>query len=191
MATDAEPTIDTTGLDFGDSAFVDPATATSGSGDGSGDNAGDADEYVRDAAGNIKRNKDGSPRKRRGRKPGSGNSAASGSSAQSKAKAKLSVSGIESLLIGIHLSLAAGLRTPEIALEADESAPLAKAIAEVAQYYPMPDMTEKAIAWGALIMIVGKTYIPKYMLAQQRIQQTKVAKKQDNVVNFGVGAFPQ
>jgi len=61
------------------------------------------------------------------------------------------------------------LRAPELVLEDDEAKPLAQAISDVAQFYELPDMTEKAVAWIALAVTVGRVYAPKALLIRQRL----------------------
>jgi hypothetical protein len=186
MATDTASSGDGTGLDFGDGA-TDPANATvngaGNSGDGSGDNLSDAGNYERDAAGNIIRNADGSPRKKRGRKSsgGGGNSARSGNTGQRKAKGSaVSVTAIEQALTGIHVALAIMAKAPELALEPDESKPLAESLAELSKHFPMPDISEKAIAIVAVCVVASKVYIPKAILIKQRM----AAEKATNVTQF-------
>lgn len=161
---------DGTGLNFGEA--TDPNDATRGS----GVNLGDSDNYARDAAGNIILNADGSPRKRRGPKRGS-NRTGSGKTSSGK----ISVSGVETLLVGIFAGVAMFTKCPEVALEKDESGPLSKAVAEVAELYPMPDLTEKAVKWTALAMCAGPMVVAKGILIKERVSADRAKNTKELV----------
>lgn len=135
-----------------------------GSGDGSG--SGDADEFVRNADGSIKRNKDGSPRKRRGRKPGVSNRPGAPS------KAKLSVEGVTALLLSIHTMGAAALKTPELALTEGEAQSMASAVANVARHYPT-QIDPRVLDWSNLIMCLGMAYGPRLYNIRERQEQER------------------
>lgn len=96
----------------------------------------------------VTRNKDGSPRKKRGRKAGP-NSAAKEKGA--------SVDGIKSAIFSIHLILATTLKVPELALSQEESDAVARAIADVASHYPIA-VDPKTMAWINLGMCLGTVY---------------------------------
>lgn len=139
-----------------------------GGGDGDGI---DTDLYQRNADGSVKRNADGSPRKKRGRKAGSG----SGSSGTTS-KNPLSVSGIEALLFSTHAILSAALNTPELELEKIESQALAEATANVARHYPT-SISAKTIDWCALATCLGLTYGSRVVLVRNRLAKERERKE--------------
>lgn len=137
-----------------------------GGGDGDGI---DTDLYQRNADGSVKRNADGSPRKKRGRKAGSGSSGTT-------SKNPLSVSGIEALLFSTHAILSAALNTPELELEKIESQALAEATANVARHYPT-SISAKTIDWCALATCLGLTYGPRVVLVRNRLAKERERKE--------------
>jgi len=143
-------------------------------GDGGGSDSGDAggsnhgDEYVRHADGTVKRNKDGSPRRKRGRKPnGRGPST-------STSKGKISVSGLEAILLSFHGMAAAALKAPELALEKDEAHALAEAAAAVASYYPTT-IDPKTLAWINLGTAAVVCYGPRMYMIAARVREERMA----------------
>lgn len=140
------------GLDFG------------GSDAGSSGDDFDASIHV----GRDKRNADGSYTKKRGRKSGSGGYTNSGHKPKTGSP---SVNSIETSLIGIHAMMAAFTNTPELMLDADESKPLAQAVAEVAKHYDIPGLDAVVVAWVGLIMVCGKTYVPRAILINKRMKE--------------------
>lgn len=155
---------------------VDPAAAA---GSGSGDNLSDSDNYERDGSGNIVRNADGSPRKRRGRKPGGGSGSNRAASTGRKAAASqgtISVAGLEAILVATSVAAAGLFKSPEIALESDESGPLAKAGKEVLDCYPLPEISEKAAKWVAFISVAVPMFGAKAMLIKERIDRERAER---------------
>jgi hypothetical protein len=73
-------------------------------------------------------------------------------------------------------------KTPELVLDADESRPLAMAVCEVAKHYDIPGLDEKTTAWVGLIMVCGKIYVPRAVMAKQRIEQERKERKPSNVL---------
>lgn len=72
------------------------------------------------------------------------------------------------MLVSIHLSLAAVTKTPELALDPQESKQLAVASAAVASMYAV-EIDPKMVAWANLIGAVGMVYIPRaYLIADRR-----------------------
>lgn len=161
-------------LDFGAGLASDAAGAGNGDVDANGEHF-DPDRH----AGRDKRNADGSWTRKRGRRAGTGSGSASG-----RAKAAPAVNTIEQSLIGIHALLAAMTKTPELALDSDESKPLAVAVSEVAKHYDIPGLDAKTVAWMGLIMVAGKIYVPRVMLVQQRLEREKQERKPSNVVKL-------
>ncbi len=143
-------------------ASVADAGAGSIGGDGTGGDGLEADIYQRNPDGSVKRNGDGSPRRKRGRKAGSSGSAGS------SAKNPVSVSGVEALLFSTHAILSTALHTPELALEKAESQALAESVANVARHYPT-SISAKTIDWAALATCLAFTYGPRAVMIRQRL----------------------
>lgn len=161
------------GLDFSFNADADAGTGT-----GDVDSNGEHFDPERHS-GRDKRNADGSWTRKRGRRAGTG-----GASARQSKQAAPSVNVIEQSLVGIHALLAVSTKTPELALEPDESKPLAQAVAEVAKHYDIPGLDAKTVAWMGLIMVAGKIYVPRAVLISQRLEQERKEKKPSNVVKL-------
>lgn len=139
----------------------------SGSGSGSGNDSGSAaedDGYERDAGGGYKFNRDGTRRRKRGRKPGS-----SGGSHKSESKNVLKTGGIEKILLSMHGMAAAFSNTPELALDPDEGKKLAEGFAEVAQFYDF-GMTPEQAAWANFAMIAVPIYGSRIFVIWQRLK---------------------
>lgn len=151
-----------------------------GGADTGGDDTGD---YQLNSDGSIKRNADGTPRrKRRKRGSGGGNRTASAK----KGSGQLSVDALENALNGVHGMLALSLKAPEMLLDADESKPYAKALAEVASYYDMPNVTGEAIAWIGLCMVMGKIYAPRVVMIGERLRSDKAKPVPQNPIETGL-----
>lgn len=168
--------------------------------------AGGIDGVERDALGNAfdperhsgldKLNADGGYRLKRGRRA----TGASGkTSTRSARKTSVNVNAIETALVGIHMVAATMLRAPEIALEKDESEPLAKAVAEVAKHYDVPHVADVVLAWVSLGFIALPMYGAKAVLVKDRVKAEKaknVTDTAENVMHFNPnrseygGGFP-
>lgn len=140
------------GIDTGTGpVVVDPASVLE-PGDGTGDGG---------AGGSVA----GEPRKR-GRKPGSTN--------RTRTKeTSLSVSGLETLLLGVHQMGAALLKTSELELDPAEAKSLAQASANVLRHYPSVQMPAQMIDWVALAMALGTVYAPRVIA----IRNNRIAAK--------------
>lgn len=77
-----------------------------------------------------------------------------------KTEKALDLSGVESLLLSIHLALSIKLAAPELELTPDEAQRLGKAASEVAKHYPLI-ATARAQAWGQLMIVAGMVYVPR------------------------------
>ncbi len=104
---------------------------------------------------------DGTPARKRGRKPGnSGSGSANSGTGKSSSgkKGDNAVSGLEKILFSVHMMGANFLKVPELMIGQDESKVLAEAINAVQQYYDW-DASEETIIWvnlvGALITVYG------------------------------------
>lgn len=126
--------------------------------DAFGPSAGDAIPDV-DPEAPFGRFEDGTPRKRRARGTGTGTSSGPRKSAS---ETKGDVSGIESLLISIHLMGAVALKQPGLALNEVEAKRLAVAVQQVQAQYPFV-IDAKTQAWINLAAIGGMIYVPRFM----------------------------
>jgi hypothetical protein len=162
----------------------------SGSGSGNDTATGDVGSFGVDPAGSLgtdagddftfdperhigldRTNADGSYRRKR--KSGGGTRSSPKASRKATSKTSVNVNAVETALKGIHIGLAALTSIPEIALDADESKPLAIAVAEVAKHYDIPDVADKTLAWFSLAMVAGPMYMAKAMLARERMRGNK------------------
>lgn len=102
------------------------------------------------------RNADGSPTKKRGRKPGSGKQQ------QKQADYSQDIGGISALLLGIHGFLQTTI--PEMELSKDEADELANAINRVERHYPAVAavLSGKIMDHIALAAIAAKVYGPRF-----------------------------
>lgn len=122
-----------------DDAFGPAAAAAGGSGDNDNDNG---------TGGNAPARRGGWPKgKPRGKRE--------------TASSPLALSGIESTLISIHEALAAVASAPELKLEKQEAADLAKAIAAVNEHYALPALNPKHAALLALGGCMFRVYKPR------------------------------
>jgi hypothetical protein len=183
---------DTIGGGGGDALAIDPASLVPGSGAGTGDGNGDGgtgdDGFERDDAGNIKRNRDGSPRRKRGRKSGSnsGTGFASSTKAKGKDDLKRSIDALSNILLVSHLGLSGVTNIPEIALEKDDADLLANAAVPVLEQFDFtPD--PRFVAVFGLIMACGKVYGPRAYLYRVR-KENERAENAKPVGGFEVGA---
>lgn len=142
--------------------IIDPAAVTEpGSGSTSDNSTGDAP-------------------KRRGRKPGSRNSA--------KAAGSLDVNGVEAILFSTHQLLASLAQTPEMAIDKMEANTLAIGIANVARHYDM-GATQKSLDWANLISVVGMVYGTRIYAIRARVAQEK-AKNAGNGLERPIHTIP-
>lgn len=113
-----------------------------------------------------------SGKRKRGRPKGSGTKAGAGTQ-----KAPLDIKFVEFALFGIHTMLASSMNTPELALNEDETAKLAGAINNVAQYYPVV-IDPKMQAWMGLFMVAGSLYVPRVISIYARANTEPVEEQQ-------------
>lgn len=128
--------------------FVDPSTGSS-SGSGS-------------SSGRRTRSDAGKPRGRR----------------TSRAAATETTGSIANLLFSVHLGMANLFGTEVFAITPEESQALAKAVTNVSQYYDVPIVSEKMLAWVNLATTMGAVYGPRFVAAKIR------KNKKPNVVTF-------
>lgn len=170
--------------DDGTAAAIDPADIGSG-------------DIERDEYGNVKLKRDGTPAKRRGRKPGgggSGGSAGQPSAVNRASNNKTVIAGVETLsqtLLIFHMGLANFMRFKGMELEKSESDALAASLANVmAQFDFAPDPRFTAIA--GLVTTGATIYGPRAYLYREEVKEKKAAKKAAvgdglNVVDFSPG----
>ena len=122
----------------------------------------------------------GEPRKRRGRKPGSG-------SARSGKTQALDINGIEKILFSTHMLLAGLVKTPELALDANEASELAKAIGSVSRHYDV-SASAKTVDIANLVMVCGMVYGTRLLAVRARTRK----EKNDKTAQEGTGGvvFP-
>lgn len=181
-----EPVSEPIGTDgVGGSEPIDPATL-----------AGNDDGFERDSDGNIVLGASGKPRKKRGRKPGSGSGGAtSGSASKSGSRNNQALAqGIETLsqsLMFVHMGIAAFTDVKQWELKKEESDNLAGSIANVMDQFDMtPDPRFAAIA--GLITTAGMIYGPRVYFHREhnaKKRAEKLAEKAPaNTAQFTPGA---
>lgn len=77
-----------------------------------------------------------------------------------KTEKALDLSGVESLLLSIHLALSVQLASPELELTPAEAKRLGAAASEVARHYPII-ATPKAQAWVQMMAVASAVYGPR------------------------------
>lgn len=120
-------------------------------------------------SGRDKFNSDGSYRRKRGRKTGSGGTGETvRSSSGRKAASTASVESLSRVLLVLHLGLAGATKTPELALEPQEAEALAQATAKVLEEFDVrPNPKVEAII--SLGVVAGSIYGPRmYLIADRR-----------------------
>lgn len=112
-----------------------------------------------------------------GEQPAEGEPPLSGVKKRRKARRtdgkKLNLSGMESLFYSVHLSLATMTQTPELALEEEECAKLARAAENVAQHYDLPDLPQKTIDWAYLLYVLALMYGTRLVAIRARLGEQK------------------
>lgn len=159
-STSSEPS----GNDSGNGGAIDANFLSLGSGDsGSGGNERfDASIHVSP----DKRNADGSYRRKRGRKPGSGNRSSR------QADNSTSVEALSRILAIVHLGIASATKTPELSLDESEAESLAKATANVLEQFDIrPDPKIEAVV--GLVTTASVIYGSKYYMIRQRKKEEK------------------
>lgn len=87
---------------------------------------------------------------------------------------KVSIDGIEGVLLSIHAMIAAYTGVPELTLTGPEGRALAEGIAGVAKFYPSVGLPPQIMAWTGLIAVASKIYVPRIASVRAKI----IAKKQ-------------
>lgn len=136
---------------------------------GNADESGDRSEYT----GGF--NKDGSPTRKRGRKPGGGSAPKSGTARKSNAD-NSSVKGLEKLIYSLHMMAAAATKTPELALDNQEASMMASAISAVQNHYDF-DVSEEVTIWVNLITASAAIYGPRAIVIYNRKKKEQLQKR--------------
>ena len=118
-------------------------------------------------------------RRRRGRQKGSKNKTATRVTFSSQGN-------LEKLMLSAHMMAAAFLKTPELRIDAEESALLSKATLDVMKAYGVPELSDKQLAASQMIMAIGTVYAPRVMLVMHRKGQKP--KLVSSVLPFPAGA---
>ena len=166
-----------TGNIDGNSGPVDPvafaAAANSGGNAGTGE---DGFEY--DGNGNPVYNKDGSRRRKRGKRASGGgaSSARSHSSQKTAADLKGAIDVLSGTLQLLHFTAANALNIPELVLKPEEGDSLAKATTNVMEQFDLrPDPKTQALI-GA-ICVAGSIYGPRVYLYRTRLADEARARE--------------
>lgn len=165
-------------LDFGSSSDANRASDFAVNPDfgRSDDNHSDGNFDPSRHAGRDKRNRDGSYRLKRGRKPGSGNNG--GTTRRTSAASAASVEALSRLLVVVHAGFAAATKTPEMNLDEADANALGKATANVLDQFDIrPDPKVEAIV--GLVIVAGSVYGPKIYMVRERRKEEKAAKKDE------------
>lgn len=157
-----------------------------------GSEVDNSDDYARNPDGSIKRNKDGSPSKKRGRKAG----IKLGEKPRTTNSQNLrgAIDSLSNILGFVHVGLAVVSKCPELELDKSESDALANATANVlAQFDVEPDPRVTAIF--GLLTVCGTIYGPRYYLISKRKEKEREEKTETIAVNpnansqFDPGAY--
>ena len=152
-----------------------------GSGDNVADSGGDSGRNDTDAngdrfdsaihVGRDKFNKDGSFRKKRGRKASNSSGSGSGYGRGQKSN-KANIESLTSILAIVHAGLASATKTPELALEIDDAEALANATANVLiEFDIQPNPKVQAVV--GLVMTAGAVYGPKVYMIRERWKEER------------------
>lgn len=140
---------------------IDPAGIEASSGDDNGNGGSDSGNE----SDGIRRNKDGSISKPRGRKAGSGNRASAGAN-----DLKASIDQLSSILVILHAGIAGATNTPELELDKKEGDLLAGAAIPVLDIFDIkPDPRVTAVI--GLVMASAQIYGPRIYLIRDRKQK--------------------
>lgn len=88
---------------------------------------------------------------------------------------------VASMLFAVHLGMSNLMNSELLALTKEESEAYAKAVTNVSQYYDIPVIGEKAMAWVNLCTVMGSIYGPRFLAAKM---QAKKNKKPSEVIEM-------
>lgn len=132
------------------------------------------DNFARDDSGNILRNKDGSPRRKRGRRAGSGNGNSGKSGKGNNSSLNDGINTLSQTLLIMHQGLANFMKFEDMALSEDESKALAQATVNVMEQFDFaPDPRFTAVA--GLVTTASMIYGPRYIVykAMKKAEKNK------------------
>lgn len=125
------------------------------------------------SGGSVEYNKDGSIRRKRGRKPGVNY----GSKPTTQKAGIPAVDAIAGTLYGVHTALAVFARVPELALSEDEAKQLAKATAVVAEVSGV-QVDPRVAAYINLATVAASIYGPRALAIYFRVQNERKQSQQ-------------
>lgn len=125
------------------------------------------------------RNRDGSSRRKPGRKPG-WNRGDTGDKKGSDRKGLPSLDITAGAIKGVHDLSSVLLHCEELELDDAEAEKIASALIALAKYYPEVDVPGKYIAWFNLLTTMGKVYMPKVATYKIRKKNEKSAAKRQS-----------
>lgn len=158
-------------------------TGDAGSGGVGSDGPGNGDDF--DASIHVsrdKRNADGSYRRKRGRRAGSGGSR--------KASSHLDITGVQAVLFSVHAGAAAAFRNEIWALSEGEAKALAEALITLEKQYPSK-IDPRALAWVNLIGVAGAVYGTRFMALWMEAQARRKQQQRPPVAGPPGSAPPQ
>lgn len=170
-----QPTFGRDGGNEGENSLAGSAISAPFLGGSGSDNGSIRDSSGTEFDGSIhvgpdKFNGDGTFRKRRGRKAGSGNSGSK------KANLSASLDALSTTLMLVHVGLASATKTPELELEEKEADTLAQATARVLEEFDFTP-SPKVQAVVGLIVACGSIYGPKAIQIKMRWDAEKEVKE--------------
>lgn len=151
------------------------------------DNIAGNDGYARDESGNVLRNKDGSPRKKRGRKPGSGGSGSSNKQSRTGSNKTVNdaVDTLSKTLLIVHAGLANFMKFDEMALDEQESNDLANATVNVLDQFDFePDPRITAVM--GLVTTASMIYGPRYIIYRNMKKKETTKNEESNEPSLSV-----
>jgi hypothetical protein len=120
----------------------------------------------------------GTPRRGRGRPPGSKTKTHyPGSTPTPASEKKNNLSGLEGVLITIHMAAAKVLECPELQLAEEEGKALAQAVQRVNEQYTT-QLNPKILAWMQLAMVAGSIYGTRIYAIRARQQSAAAGSPQ-------------
>lgn len=158
--------------DFDEPAKSSANDAGTNNGFESPENIGAGNDYARDDNGNVIRNKDGSPRKRRGRKRGS-------NSGKGNATNNQAINTLSQTLYILHMGIANITKFDDFKLNEKEAETLASATANVADAFDFqPDPRFQAVA--GLVSVSAMIYGPRIYLYRKHLAEKDKEKSNED-----------
>ncbi len=85
--------------------------------------------------------------------------------------------GIEKMLMGIHFTLATMTKNPELILQDAEAKMISESAASVMRHYDVPEVPEKMMDWGNLLVSLYLVYTPRICaIARRKADEAKKKK---------------